>query len=349
MDETDYFGGYEFLLPSAVVNKHWSAIAVSELYYDPLDFVKLSSHEKISQNAFESFESGLVVTLEAETKAHATVIRTCPNINTISVYGWNDGALPELLDAIKEKRTLKKIVVSKYNMYDDESDIFCTSMEFLRMMVCWPLLEVVYCHSETLGWEEHDDELISNMRAMDVAHEAEMRQYESEEIAGISDEEKASRIEWFEKERKVQADAKRKALERTADFDVPSAHVNKNPNLRFFRWNEMPWNMDMYALEKLSAMAPNLQHFCTACAFNTSEDLRALIGALRSWKDTLQELHLGRHLGIRGSRGPWRGTSRASLATNLVDQPPIYESRDVGEIDRTVGIPQVQKSITERI
>jgi hypothetical protein len=175
-------------------------------------------------------------------------------------------------------------------------------MEFLRMMVGWPLLEEVYCHNNALGWEEHDeDESISDMEARYARDEVEARKEDEDYIAEASnEEERAERIESAKRRKEARAQWDKGILDRTrrekkakAEFDIPSAHVNKNPRLRFFRWNSMSSFVDEHMLGKLTLMAPNLQHFCVTWGYRSREQIQALINALRVWKGTLRELHLG--------------------------------------------------------
>ncbi|KAK7053269.1 hypothetical protein VNI00_003895 [Paramarasmius palmivorus] len=301
--------GHDFLLPSTVVSKHWGASAITELYYEVgvNEYHKAHRLRKTLEARPDLAECVRIVRLGlggysgAETKAHAAIIRACPNLETIYLSGWNGGALPKLLDAIREKKTLKKIQVHRHTMKDTECDVFCSSMEFLRMMVGWPLLEEVYCHNRALGWEEHDeDETISDVEERYAHYEVEARQEDEDYIAEASnEEEKAKRIESVKRKKEALAEWDKGILDRTrrvkkakAEFDIPSAHVNKNPRLRFLRWNSMSSFVDDYMLGKLALMAPNLQHFCVTWGYRSKEQIQALINALRVWKGTLRELHL---------------------------------------------------------
>lgn len=93
------------------------------------------------------------------TKQHAKIINLCPNLTGLQVWGWNGGVLPILVDAIRSKKTLKKLNINRHTIRDTEGDAFCSPRELMEMMKGWPELERLHLHRRALdGLKDKDDD-----------------------------------------------------------------------------------------------------------------------------------------------------------------------------------------------
>lgn len=97
--------------------------------------------------------------MKGETKTLAKAIQLCPNLEGVEVSGWNGYELDELKDvnAMKSRKGMKKIELSRRGTTDIECDYFCYLEEFINMLQGWPSLERVVIQNDTIGWAEFDD------------------------------------------------------------------------------------------------------------------------------------------------------------------------------------------------
>ncbi|EIM85270.1 uncharacterized protein STEHIDRAFT_111880 [Stereum hirsutum FP-91666 SS1] len=225
--------------------------------------------------------------MKGETKTLAKAIQLCPNLEGVEVSGWNGYELDELKDvnAMKSRKGMKKIELSRRGTTDIECDYFCYLEEFINMLQGWPSLERVVIQNDTIGWAEFDD-----------------TDDEEESGSSASDDPPAGEDELGEETR-----AERKAMRQVLLATVapvlhqeyfasvkalPRLSVTPNSCLALTHFDFRCGTLQSHQIVALSRIAPSVAYIHIrggSCGFDNSESLAT---ALRNWSSSLQTLKM---------------------------------------------------------